>query len=46
MGRADGTLTVICPIIHGLKPVATTCFGPMALEIRGIASANFVTTGF
>jgi hypothetical protein len=32
MSRAEGTLVVLWPIIHGLKPMATTCLGPMALK--------------
>ena len=36
MGRADGTLIVFWPIIHGLKPVATISVGPMALRKRVI----------
>jgi hypothetical protein len=36
MGRADGTLVVLWPIIHGLKPVATICIGPMALRKKVI----------
>jgi hypothetical protein len=32
MRRADGTLTVFVSIFHGLTPVTTTYFGPMALE--------------
>jgi hypothetical protein len=39
MGRADGTLVVLQPIIHGLKPVATIFAGPMALR-RSKAEVN------
>ena len=39
MYRANGTLVVLWPIVHGLKPMATICAGPMALR-KSYADAN------
>jgi len=39
MCRADGTLVVHWPIVHGFQPVATICVGPMALR-KSYVNAN------